>query len=260
MDLPRQNAVIASNTSFVQHHPASVSFMRALAIGRIIGMIVAVGGIALAISFGVAAVQMRAKVEQWKRDRPLDATVDASKPGEWKVPYTQTCAQSAGVRLHLAADVDGHPFLLANEFLDDLSGTIVIKDANDQPVESVRFHGKRSQTYQGIAHLLLFDGQLPEGNYTATIRIDAGAMLPSGSRLRLYGDYYLSTLEVVPYVEGAMAGVAGLIAVAVLWLIAPQTWRVRHWSDIFTYDLRPTGLPEPPAFEESRIGSSDSRR
>lgn len=57
----------------------------------IIGLVISVTGIGGAIFLAVIGVSENAKVDRWLAARPMDTTVDLSRPGEITAPFRQSC-------------------------------------------------------------------------------------------------------------------------------------------------------------------------
>jgi len=93
--------------------------MRKLAIGRIIGLTIAVVLISAAFEFGVLAYRANVDFHEWMVARPMETTIDLSTPGKISVPFHQTCGVAFGVVIILDCDIRDNKGNVPDGLLDD---------------------------------------------------------------------------------------------------------------------------------------------
>jgi hypothetical protein len=181
----------------------------------------AIAAMIASMYFWNAAANHRQKFESWQNARPVDAIIDLTKPGEYTLPFEQTCSihHGEGVYVvrpeHVDQEIEG-PKLLAG-----LLGTITIADADGSEVAQADIVDERAGFFydNGDIRLTGLHG-FPIGTYSANIRIDSGANDQSLSQVRLYAIYELCGLELLPAQLSGFAavgtGAIALIAVAYL--------------------------------------------
>ena len=175
----------------------------------------------------------------------MEAVVDLSQAGEFTATFHQTCSISHGEGLYLQCDLDQGVQPQLNELLKDLSGSVVISDANGVAVETARFDGGTAQIWE---EAILLTGIAPfrTGRYVATVRVDRGARALAGRRQTIYAQYQLCGLEQMPAViagwfafgAGSIGGVAAVIAL-------PGLFRNGLWLDV----QKSCGKPSAPSGE-----------
>ncbi|MBC7815432.1 MAG: hypothetical protein IAG10_00870 [Planctomycetaceae bacterium] len=187
---------------------------RPIAIGRIVGLLVAAAGVVAACQWAHDATRMNAEFHQWFDDRPVDAAVDLSQPGEFHTAFRQTCSSSHGEVLQLQVNpplqLDGNP----EELLCDLSGECVITSSDGKVVEKAKFDATRFHTWAMSPDIVL-TGFAPfaKGEYVVNVRIDSGADFLAGKEQRLFARYQLCGLEQFPaFIAGAFSFAAGIVA------------------------------------------------
>jgi hypothetical protein len=186
-----------------------------LAVGRIIGFVIAVVGFGAAIWCAMASARLNAEFHQWERDRPMETAIDLSRPGQVTVPFRQTCGISHGEAICLECEIDRDPDERFQEAFTGLAAKFVIRDADGREIESRTIdvdsvHAWRDQ--------IVLTGLAPfaRGDYLATIEIESGAAALAGRPQVVYAVYQLCGMEQVPAIIwgafGVVAGVTGLIA------------------------------------------------
>jgi len=188
-----------------------------VAIGRIIGTLIAIAGLVIAALWGDAAVRMKRELEQAQVARPLEASVDLSRTGALIVPLRQTYVYSHGEALCLQCDLGPATDRPPTELLTDLAGAVTIADSQGVEVRTIPFNtsrirpGDKDLTVGGTA-------PFEQGEYRATIRVTSGAAALAGKPQVLYMKYEFCGLEaqIVLYIAlfAAGAGLVGLIAAA----------------------------------------------
>jgi hypothetical protein len=108
--------------------------MQRIAIGRFVGLLLALIGIALSIWFARDAVQRNADFHEWLVARPMETEIDLSTPGETTVPFHQTCSISHGEALYFDCDLEEVAKRKPEEVFKGLSGNVTIKDADGHEV------------------------------------------------------------------------------------------------------------------------------
>ena len=113
--------------------------MRKPAIARIIGLIVGLAGIAACIWCSLESMAMNKEYHEWMDARPMETTIDLSKPNQVTTEFIQTCHSSHGeaIYLHCGDKVDSGSD--PNQLLEGLSGRITISDANGNLVCDTKF-------------------------------------------------------------------------------------------------------------------------
>ncbi|MCU0962307.1 MAG: hypothetical protein MUF48_19590 [Pirellulaceae bacterium] len=199
--------------------------MRRVAIGRIIGLLIAVVGVGISVWCARDAVRRNAQFGRWLTDRPMEAAIDLSEPGETRVPFHQTCGISHGEALYLECDLDDESTRNIATLFAGLSGTVVIKDAHGDDVETVEINSTTVEYREGR---IMLNGFAPfrEGEYVASIRVDSGAAEFAGHRQTIYAQYFLCGLEHMPAaIAGAFAFGAGLIGLVAAMCVLPGLLR-----------------------------------
>lgn len=189
--------------------------VRKIAVGRIIGLLLAAIGIGSSIYFAREAMRMNAEFHEWLQARPMETAVDLSKPSETTVPFNQTCSISHGEDLYLKCDLDDTVTENLEELLKGLSATVVISKSNGEEIETLKISNKTAHHWEGKVVIACFAPFL-RGNYVATIRIDSGAPALANRAQTIYAKYQLCGLEQMPaMVTGGFAlgaGVIGLVS------------------------------------------------
>ncbi len=112
--------------------------MRRLAIGRIIGILIAIASIAASISCARDSADLKIEYEEALIAHPIEATIDLSKPGETKLPFQQTFSRSHGesicIQITPSIAEDQEP----KQLLKELTGKIIIKDGAGKEIETVK--------------------------------------------------------------------------------------------------------------------------
>ena len=123
--------------------------MRQIATGRIVGLLIAIIGLGISIWCAREAVRMNAEFHQWLDARPMETAIDLSKVGETTVAFHQTCSISHGEALYLKCDLDDESKQNTEELFADLSGNVVIRDADGDEIESMEINNKTVQYWDG---------------------------------------------------------------------------------------------------------------
>ena len=207
---------------------------RRIAIGRIIGLLLALFCISQAVHWFVEANRHNDRFQQWLTDRPMETAIDLSRPGETTAPFRQTCSISHGEAVFLDCDVDIESHEAFVELVQGLSATITITDAKGSEVKIAPI--SQDTVYYRNGELEL-GGFVPfeKGDYTALIRIESGAPALAGKRQTLYAAYQLCGLEQMPALimraVAVVAGVVGLISAA---CVLPGLFRNGIWRALPT--------------------------
>ncbi len=185
--------------------------VRRIAVGRIIGLVVAAIGIGFSIYFAREAMRMNAEFHEWLQTRPMETVIDLSKAGETTVPFNQACSISHGEDLYLKCDLDDTVKENPEALLKGLSATVVISDSGGEEIETLMINNKTAHHWDGKVILAGF-APFRRGNYVATIRIDSGAPTLANKAQTIYAKYQLCGLEQMPaMVAGGFALGAGII-------------------------------------------------
>ncbi len=208
--------------------------MRRIATGRTVGLVVAIVGIGLSIWCACESIRLNAEFRQLLGARPMESAIDVSKPGEITVPFHQTCSISHGEALFLKCDLEDQSKQSAEKLLGDLSGSLVIKDANGSEIESVKINNTTVQDWDGKIMLTGF-APFRNGDYVATIRFDSGAAALAEKKQTIYAKYQLCGLEQMPAtIASAFAFGAGMIGLVSAVCVLPGLLRKRHLCNVAT--------------------------
>ncbi|NNJ26814.1 hypothetical protein [Alienimonas chondri] len=162
------------------------------------GAAVAAGLLATGVKTGLESRRLFVQFEQCRTRGPLEATVNLSETGETVVPYRQLCTYSCGSILWTPLPEAGVTAL------DGLSGHLTVHDESDVVLGEVAFDAERFHQPLDRVHLTELPRDVPEGEWTAVIRIDAPAAAAGSTSL--HGDYRMCGLEIVPaYIAAAIA-------------------------------------------------------
>lgn len=190
-----------------------------LAIGRLIILPIAMVCIVVAIFFGVFAYRANVDFHGWMVARPMETTIDLSKPGKISVPFQQACGIAAGMVILLDCDIRDHKGNVPNGLLDDLSAVIVITDAEGNEIDNkslADFDVTKRNGQILLAHIKTFK----TGNYTATMIIKNGAPALANIPQVIYAVYLLNGIEQTPVLQygfvSIVFGVIGLILMLIV--------------------------------------------
>jgi len=201
--------------------------MRGIAIGRIVGLLIAMIAIAVSIRCARECVQRNVEFHQWIDSRPLEASADLSKPTEITVPLRQTCGTSHGESLYLkvtpSLEDQGKP----EELLKELSGRVVIKDVDGNVIRSAKIDATTIHQYGPEEETILTGfGSFPPGDYLATIHVELGVPPLAGRKQVLFVKYQLCGLEQFPaWFFGALSFGALLMGVVAAVSVLPGLLR-----------------------------------
>lgn len=172
---------------------------------------------------------MNADFHEWLDARPMECALDLSQPGETNVPFQQTCSIAHGEAVLLDCEWDDGHQPNAAELLQGLQGSIVIKDADGTAIESVEINGAAAQFWDGKILLARFV-PFRNGDYVATIRVDAGAAALAHHQQMVYVKYQLCGLEQMPAaIAGAFAMGAGIVGIIAAVCVLPGLLRWGLW-------------------------------
>jgi len=205
--------------------------MRRIAIARIVGVFIAIGGIGVSILCALDAMRENAKLEQARDGRPMEATIDLSQPDETTVPFHQTFSRSHGEVLCVEFDhnIDAEADL--DELFAGLFAKVVIKDSDGKEIESLEIDNTSAQVWNDNIMLAYFH-PFDEGEYAATIRVESGAAALAGKQQTLYAKYQLCGLEgAIVLIGFAFAFVAGLVGLISARCAFPGLVRHGVWRD-----------------------------
>ena len=193
--------------------------MQRIAVGRTIGTIIAIAGIAASIHFAGDCVRRRNEFHRWVTDRPMETAVDLSKSGSITVPFRQTCSISHGeaICLEITPNLDDNQE--PEELLKELVATVVIKDPAGKEIEKAEITHKTIYGPPLGKEDIILTGVSPfrNGEYAATIRVESGVPALADRKQVIYAKYQLCGLEQFPaLIAGALSfgsGLVGLIGV-----------------------------------------------
>jgi hypothetical protein len=206
--------------------------MRRLAVGRLVGLVVAVAVLAVAIDWGFDSQRLNARFYQAMTARPMETLIDISQTGEVTTPFRQTysSAHGAAVYLQKASNV---PEAFDANLLRPLEGVIIVKDAQGQEVTRAELTGRDVQLRDGqllLTNLRMFS----EGEYQATITINTGVPQLADVPQTVYAQYELCGLERFPAtIMGVLAAGIGILGMGLLAVVLSAVWKLGVWkSDV----------------------------
>jgi hypothetical protein len=195
--------------------------MRKIAIGRVIGLLLALLGTGLSVWFACDAVRSNAEFYEWLDARPMETAIDLSIPGETKIPFHQTCSIAHGEALYIDVDSNEVPPKRLEELFKGLLGKIIIEDSAGNEIVTAGINSKSVQHWGGQ---IMLTGIAPfeNGDYIATIRVESGAANLAHKQQTLYAEYQLCGLEKMPaMIAGAIAFGSGLIGLVCTLCVLP---------------------------------------
>lgn len=201
--------------------------MRGIAIGRIVGLLIAMIAMALSICCARECVQRNAEFHQWINARPMELSVDFSKPTEMAAPLRQTCGTSHGESLYFevtpSLEGQGKP----EELLKELSARVVIKDEDGNVIRSAKIDATTIHQYGPEEEIILSGfGPFPTGDYVATIHVESGVPALAGREQLVFVKYELCGLEQFPaWIAGAFSFGALVIGVVAAVCVLPGLLR-----------------------------------
>jgi hypothetical protein len=223
--------------------------MRAkFAIGRTIGLLIALFGLGNSIHCARLAMQANAKFQRWLSDRPMELPIDLSKPGETTSSFHQTCGISHGENIFLKVDPPLKSEEKPEELLKGLSAVIIVSDKHNREVAAVKMDSK--SVYDGrFQEGILLAGFCPfaEGDYGATIRVVSGAERLAGRGQKMYAKYLVCGMELFPaYILGLFSFGSGLIGFIAAACSLPGLLRGGFWRPVAEGSKGDAGLLTPP--------------
>ena len=206
--------------------------MRRLAVGRIVGLLVAVVAVGVSAWRGHDALRLNAEFHEWIVARPMETDIDLAQPGETTVPFHQTCGVSHGEGLYLECEILRDSNRDIKGLFKNFSGNVTIKDVDGNEIESVTMNDETVRGGDGQVLLARFS-PFRRGEYVAVIRIDSGAAALEGKSQQIYAQYQLCGLEQMPaVVAGVFAFGAGLVGLVAATCVLPGLLRFGVWRSI----------------------------
>ena len=196
--------------------------MTEIAIGRVIGTLISIASFGIAIWFADQAVVLNRHVQLGLYSRPMEATLDLSRPGRATAPFHHACDLSSILLFYVELNTDDVKGNSAQELFRGMSGRIVIKDPasgtivgktmfDERTVEVDRSNGKLSFT-----HMPAF----PLGDYIAKIYVDSGGTGLAGKKQKVHASYRVDGMyEGIAFLGAALAiaaTVTGLVSGALV--------------------------------------------
>ena len=219
--------------------------MRRIAIGRIIGLLLAIIGIGVSVWYARESLRMNAEFHQWIGARPMETAIDLSQPGETTVPFHQTCCISHGEAVYLKCDLNGDSQQELEELLKELSADMTITDSDGNEIEEIEINSRTVRYWDGRVVLAEF-APFRNGDYVATIRIDSGVPALAGKQQTIYAKYHLCGLERMPVMlAGAFAVGAGIVGLISAVCVLPGLLRSGVYRDVPTDDLSQVNTCRP---------------
>lgn len=214
--------------------------MRRIAIGRIIGQIIAVVGVCLSIQFVRDALQIGDEVRRAVEAQPMESTIDFSKPGQTVAQFHQTYVKSHTELIYFDCLLDDHVKKDIAKLFAGLEGEIVVRQSGGKIVESRVLNEKNAQHRDGRIFLARFD--LPKkGEFVVSFCITHGADALAGTQQRVYAKHFLCGCEMLPAVfDIVLAILSGAIGIVFAMGVFRGTWRYGVWH-----------IPSAPSVEAS---------
>jgi hypothetical protein len=169
---------------------------RRISIRRIFSLTVATSLLGGAAYCGLQWHRLHREFQSWIDARPLTTTIDLSRPGTVTAPLHQTCDMSHGEAFMLTVSAGGDHE--QPQPLKDLEGTITIKNAAGEDVESLEMAQIINDHGLDQPIMLVYFHPFPVGEYTATITVIHGAEALSGADQTVHVEYLLCGLEQLP--------------------------------------------------------------
>lgn len=200
-------------------------------IRRIVGAIIAVGLLAGAVNFALDYRRMDREFYKWFEARPLTVAADLSQPSTVTAPFHQTCQVSHGEAFYLtikpASLNDGR------NLLDGLAGTITIKDAAGNEVQSIKLAPvSNSFMNSGEPIMLEYFHPFANGEYTATINVESGAASLRGREQTIHAQYHLCGMERMPATISAFLAIVCGIPGLIIGVIVAKNFIKHGWAAI----------------------------
>lgn len=206
--------------------------MRKLAIGRILGLTIAVVSFGISIFCGVRAYHENVEFHNWMTARPMETTIDLSKPGIFILPFHQTCGVSFSEMIILDCDVKDEKGNVPDGILEGLLASIVITDHEGKEIASKELTDLDKTSIDGLI-LLAHIRSFKTGNYTATILIKQGVPALADSPQTIYARYLLTGLEQTPVFKfGFLSIVAGIIGLILIVIVVTGLPRFGIWRNV----------------------------
>ena len=203
--------------------------MRRIAVGRILGVIIAVIGISASIYCAFESMRANHEFHEWLEARPMNIAIDLSRPGETKTSFRQTCSISHGEAIFCQCNLDDASEKKPEELFKGFAADVVIKDSDGNEIEHAKIDSTTVQQGDGDILLARF-APFQNGDYVATIRIDSGAPAFANKDQLLYARYQLCGLEQMPaFISGLFALGAGMIALVSIACVLPGLFRDGLW-------------------------------
>ncbi len=212
-------------------HPSN-----AIAKTRIVASLSLVALIVASIYFGISAWKWNSDFNEWIDAKPMQLTVDLTKPAIHTAPFKQTCDMAHGQSIYVSLDGTDMTNENIGEHFAGLKGTLTIRNVDGTEVLTKDFHADGVRLWGEVPMLVGFH-PFQNGEYNAEIRIDQGAMALRGTAHELYARNELCGLELMPaYVLGAISAVVGVIACIVGTYTVPSI--VQHGFRAATFSHR----------------------
>ena len=182
----------------------------------------------------------------WIDARPLNVAADLSRPGTFTAPFDQTCQVSHGEAFYLTVGPTTDPSNA--QLLHGLDGTITIKDADGDEVQSLKMTSEIDLDAAAEEPIMLaYFHPFANGDYTATIDVKNGATALHGSEQTIHAKYLLCGLERFPAtISALLAFVCGIPGV-IIGAIVTKGFVKHGWATPQTRTTEPPRAPEPAA-------------
>jgi|GEM_PF-4397650 len=202
--------------------------VRRIAIGRLIGFVLAVGLLLFAVLMAAEYVKLDRDLREWEAAKLVSVPVDFSKPGKVSIPFKQICEMSHGQAFYLSTKGMEHlDCEQAQRVFEGLKVTIAIHSADGREMQT---HGY--SYYDGDAQRFVLDRSFPFpiGDYEATVDVVVGAPSLKTIEQTLEAEYIFCGLErMVVDLLKTLAVVSGIVGLAIGFFVAQRFRRYGIW-------------------------------
>lgn len=205
----------------------SVTMRPRLAFGRIAGLLLVLAAIGTSAHYARQSARRNDDFHQWVEARPMEFVTDLSKPGEFTVPFRQTCSISHGEAVLLELEPGLESGRKPEEALRALSARLIIKDARGEEVQMARVDPSTIYARQDEGPIVLTTfAPFAKGDYSATLLVESGAPELAGRRQLLYARYQLCGMEHFPaVVAGTFSVLSGFVSLIAAIVVVPGLLR-----------------------------------
>lgn len=185
---------------------------RDIAKGRVIGSAIFVVACAATVLLAHASWQRHLDFQRWVVETPMQVTVDLTTPSTYTTSFKQTCVVGHGQSIFVSLDDSDATEEVMRERLAGLEGELTIRDGTGTEIVTEPF-SEETVRFWGDDPMLVSFLPFSNGDYTAEIKIQKGAIGLDGREHELYARNQLCGLEQLPVLFcGLFSAIAGLVA------------------------------------------------